>query len=82
MNDVTARELQNKGAGYTRAKGFDTFAPVGPCIAHGLDYTAAEGLRSKAGSTATSGSLVDARADLPDPDADRLHLDEHDAAAG
>jgi 2-keto-4-pentenoate hydratase/2-oxohepta-3-ene-1,7-dioic acid hydratase in catechol pathway len=45
VNDVTARELQNKGAGYTRAKGFDTFAPVGPCIAVGLDYTAAAGLK-------------------------------------
>lgn len=45
VNDVTARELQNKGAGYTRAKGFDTFAPVGPCIARGLDYTSADGLR-------------------------------------
>jgi 2-keto-4-pentenoate hydratase/2-oxohepta-3-ene-1,7-dioic acid hydratase in catechol pathway len=45
VNDVTARELQNKGAGYTRAKGFDTFAPVGPCIARGLDYTRAEGLK-------------------------------------
>jgi 2-keto-4-pentenoate hydratase/2-oxohepta-3-ene-1,7-dioic acid hydratase in catechol pathway len=33
VNDVTARELQNRGAGYTRAKGFDTFAPIGPCIA-------------------------------------------------
>ena len=45
VNDVTARELQNKGAGYTRAKGFDTFAPIGPCIAQGLDYSRAEGLR-------------------------------------
>ena len=44
VNDVTARELQSKGAGYTRAKGFDTFAPVGPCIVQGLDYTAAAGL--------------------------------------
>jgi len=44
LNDVTARELQNKGAGYTRAKGFDTFAPIGPCIAQGLDYTSANGL--------------------------------------
>ena len=43
VNDVTARDLQNKGAGYTRAKGFDTFAPIGPCIAHGLDYTAPKG---------------------------------------
>ena len=45
INDVTARELQNKGAGYTRAKGFDTFAPLGPCIALDLDYTRPEGLR-------------------------------------
>lgn len=44
VNDVTARGLQNKGAGYTRAKGFDTFAPVGPCIAVGLDYAAPGGL--------------------------------------
>jgi 2-keto-4-pentenoate hydratase/2-oxohepta-3-ene-1,7-dioic acid hydratase in catechol pathway len=45
INDVTARELQNKGAGYTRAKGFDTFAPLGPCIALGVDYGRREGLR-------------------------------------
>jgi 2-keto-4-pentenoate hydratase/2-oxohepta-3-ene-1,7-dioic acid hydratase in catechol pathway len=44
VNDVTARELQSQGAGYTRAKGFDTFAPVGPCIVQGLDYTSAAGL--------------------------------------
>ena len=37
MNDVTARELQNKDGQYTRCKGFDTFAPIGPCIAVGLD---------------------------------------------
>jgi 2-keto-4-pentenoate hydratase/2-oxohepta-3-ene-1,7-dioic acid hydratase in catechol pathway len=35
--DVTARDLQNKDVQYTRAKGFDTFAPLGPCIAVGLD---------------------------------------------
>ena len=44
VNDVTARELQAKDVQYTRAKGFDTFAPVGPCIAAGLDYRRAEGL--------------------------------------
>jgi 2-keto-4-pentenoate hydratase/2-oxohepta-3-ene-1,7-dioic acid hydratase in catechol pathway len=36
MNDVTARDLQKKDGRYTRAKGFDTFAPLGPCIATGL----------------------------------------------
>jgi 2-keto-4-pentenoate hydratase/2-oxohepta-3-ene-1,7-dioic acid hydratase in catechol pathway len=35
--DVTARDLQNKDVQYTRAKSFDTFAPMGPCIAVGLD---------------------------------------------
>ena len=40
INDVTARELQVKDVQYTRAKGFDTFAPVGPCIALGLDPAA------------------------------------------
>ena len=35
--DVTARDLQSKDVQYTRAKGFDTFAPIGPCIAVGLD---------------------------------------------
>jgi len=37
VNDVTARELQTKDVQYSRAKGFDTFAPIGPCIAVGLD---------------------------------------------
>jgi 2-keto-4-pentenoate hydratase/2-oxohepta-3-ene-1,7-dioic acid hydratase in catechol pathway len=37
VNDVSARVLQKKDGQYTRAKGFDTFAPVGPCIAVGLD---------------------------------------------
>lgn len=35
--DVTARELQRKDVQYSRAKGFDTFAPIGPGIAVGLD---------------------------------------------
>ena len=37
LNDVTARDLQVKDVQYTRAKGFDTFAPIGPCIAVGVD---------------------------------------------
>jgi len=37
LNDVTARELQAKDVQYSRAKGFDTFCPIGPCIAVGLD---------------------------------------------
>ena len=37
VNDVTARDLQGKDIQYTRAKGFDTFAPIGPSIETGLD---------------------------------------------
>lgn len=33
FNDVTARDLQKKDVQWTRSKGFDTFAPVGPYIA-------------------------------------------------
>lgn len=30
INDVTARDLQKKDSQWTRAKGFDTFCPLGP----------------------------------------------------
>jgi 2-keto-4-pentenoate hydratase/2-oxohepta-3-ene-1,7-dioic acid hydratase in catechol pathway len=37
LNDVTEREIQKRDGQWTRAKGFDTFAPVGPCIETELD---------------------------------------------
>ncbi len=37
FNDVTARDLQNRDGQWTRAKGFDTFAAIGPCIETELD---------------------------------------------
>jgi len=37
FNDVTARDLQNHDGQWTRAKGFDTFAAVGPWIETELD---------------------------------------------
>ena len=40
VNDVTDRDLQKRDVQYTRAKGFDTFAPLGPAIAVGLDGSA------------------------------------------
>jgi 2-keto-4-pentenoate hydratase/2-oxohepta-3-ene-1,7-dioic acid hydratase in catechol pathway len=36
-NDVTVRDLQKRDIQYTRAKGFDTFCPIGPRIVAGLD---------------------------------------------
>jgi len=37
LNDVTARDLQKADGQFTRAKGFDTFCPVGPWIETQLD---------------------------------------------
>ncbi len=42
LNDVTGRDLQNKDGQWTRAKGFDTFCPLGPVIATDLDPTQLE----------------------------------------
>jgi 2-keto-4-pentenoate hydratase/2-oxohepta-3-ene-1,7-dioic acid hydratase in catechol pathway len=37
FNDVTARELQDREIQFTRAKGYDTFAPFGPWIETEMD---------------------------------------------
>lgn len=37
LNDVTEREIQKRDGQWTRAKGFDTFAPIGPCVETELD---------------------------------------------
>ena len=37
FNDITARDLQKKDGQWTRAKGFDTFAAIGPWIETDLD---------------------------------------------
>jgi 2-keto-4-pentenoate hydratase/2-oxohepta-3-ene-1,7-dioic acid hydratase in catechol pathway len=43
VNDVTARDLQNKEGQWTRAKGFDTFCPVGPLVTDEIDPCFAPG---------------------------------------
>lgn len=40
-NDVTARDLQKKDGQWTRAKGFDTFCPVGPILDTDVDLAPA-----------------------------------------
>jgi 2-keto-4-pentenoate hydratase/2-oxohepta-3-ene-1,7-dioic acid hydratase in catechol pathway len=37
VNDVTARDIQREEKQFTRAKGFDTFCPVGPVVETSLD---------------------------------------------
>lgn len=39
-NDVTARDLQKVDGQWTRAKGFDTFCPVGPWVSDEVDLEA------------------------------------------
>ena len=57
-NDVTAREMQRRGVQFSHCKGYDTFAPLGPCIAVGLDVSAVQvegwvnGQRRQAASSA------------------------------
>ena len=38
VNDVTARDLQKKDGQWSRAKGFDTFCPVGPWVVNELNW--------------------------------------------
>jgi 2-keto-4-pentenoate hydratase/2-oxohepta-3-ene-1,7-dioic acid hydratase in catechol pathway len=47
VNDFTARDLQNKDGQWTRAKGFDTFCPVGPVVADEVDPWAGVGVQTQ-----------------------------------
>jgi 2-keto-4-pentenoate hydratase/2-oxohepta-3-ene-1,7-dioic acid hydratase in catechol pathway len=47
-NDVTARDLQKKDGQWTRAKGFDTFCPVGPWVSDEIDPGLSESDQFKA----------------------------------
>jgi 2-keto-4-pentenoate hydratase/2-oxohepta-3-ene-1,7-dioic acid hydratase in catechol pathway len=42
VNDVTCRDLQKVDGQWGRAKGFDTFCPVGPRVANGMDWRSLE----------------------------------------
>jgi 2-keto-4-pentenoate hydratase/2-oxohepta-3-ene-1,7-dioic acid hydratase in catechol pathway len=39
LNDVTARDIQRAEVQWTRAKGYDTFCPIGPWVTVGLDWS-------------------------------------------
>jgi 2-keto-4-pentenoate hydratase/2-oxohepta-3-ene-1,7-dioic acid hydratase in catechol pathway len=63
--DVTARDLQRKDVQFTRAKGFDTFCPVGPWIETELD-PAALAVRCRVnGSTRQDGTTAHMIFDVP-----------------
>jgi 2-keto-4-pentenoate hydratase/2-oxohepta-3-ene-1,7-dioic acid hydratase in catechol pathway len=47
VDDVTARDLQKNDGQFTRAKGFDTFCPVGPVVVSDLDPWAGVGVETR-----------------------------------
>jgi len=60
INDVTARDLQEKDGQWSRAKGFDTFCPVGPVVAEGLDPWKGVGVKTRVnGQTRQDGTTAD-----------------------
>jgi len=60
VDDFTARDLQNKDGQWTRAKGFDTFCPVGPLVADGLDPWAGVEVKTRVnGEVRQSGNTRD-----------------------
>ena len=64
-NDVTARDLQRSDGQWTRAKGFDSFCPLGPWIVTGLDPADLE-IRCEVGEeTRQLGSTKDMVFDVP-----------------
>src|SRR5438046_5083745 len=60
VNDVTARDLQEKDGQWTRAKGFDTFCPVGPVVSDEVDPWAGVTVETRVNSDVRQhGSTVD-----------------------
>lgn len=65
-NDVTARDLQKKDGQWTRAKGFDTFCPVGPIVDTELDLARGLALETHVnGELRQHGSTLDFIFSLP-----------------
>jgi 2-keto-4-pentenoate hydratase/2-oxohepta-3-ene-1,7-dioic acid hydratase in catechol pathway len=58
-NDVTARDLQESDDQWTRAKGFDTFCPLGPAVVGGLDPGSLRILARVNGEVRQEGSTAD-----------------------
>jgi 2-keto-4-pentenoate hydratase/2-oxohepta-3-ene-1,7-dioic acid hydratase in catechol pathway len=68
-NDVTARDLQRSDVQFTRAKGFDSFCPLGPWIETDLDpQNFADGVSIRThlnGDVVQDGSTADMIFDVP-----------------
>jgi 2-keto-4-pentenoate hydratase/2-oxohepta-3-ene-1,7-dioic acid hydratase in catechol pathway len=64
-NDVTARDLQRSDVQFTRAKGFDTFCPLGPWMETELDTSALRVRTFLNGDLKQDGSTTDLIFDIP-----------------
>jgi 2-keto-4-pentenoate hydratase/2-oxohepta-3-ene-1,7-dioic acid hydratase in catechol pathway len=64
-NDVTARDLQRREDQWFRAKGFDTFLPLGPSIATDLDLADTRVVCRVDGAVRQDGSTGDLVVDVP-----------------
>jgi 2-keto-4-pentenoate hydratase/2-oxohepta-3-ene-1,7-dioic acid hydratase in catechol pathway len=64
-NDVTARDLQRSDVQFTRAKGFDSFCPLGPWIETELDVTDVRVQAHLNGDLVQDGSTKDMIFDVP-----------------
>ncbi|WP_285732365.1 fumarylacetoacetate hydrolase family protein [Nocardiopsis sp. ATB16-24] len=68
-NDVTARDLQQRDDQWTRAKGFDSFCPIGPWITTGMSIEEAQNLAITTtvdGRTRQDGRTSQLIHDIPD----------------
>jgi 2-keto-4-pentenoate hydratase/2-oxohepta-3-ene-1,7-dioic acid hydratase in catechol pathway len=60
LNDISARDLQKKDGQWVRAKGSDTFCPVGPVVVDGLDPWVGVGIETRVnGSVKQQGNTRD-----------------------
>jgi 2-keto-4-pentenoate hydratase/2-oxohepta-3-ene-1,7-dioic acid hydratase in catechol pathway len=64
-NDVTARDLQRKDVQFTRAKGFDSFCPLGPWVETDLDFSDLEVTTTLNGETRQRGRTSQMIFDVP-----------------
>jgi 2-keto-4-pentenoate hydratase/2-oxohepta-3-ene-1,7-dioic acid hydratase in catechol pathway len=65
-NDVTARDLQKTDGQWTRAKGFDSFCPVGPIVSDEVDPEAGVELETRVnGELRQHGSTLDLIFSIP-----------------
>ncbi len=64
-NDVTARDLQRAEPQWARAKGIDTFLPLGPAVATGLDLDAVRVVGRVNGEVRQDGTTADLVFDIP-----------------